>query len=253
MRQKAPLLPCRSLLIGARPMSKSTAGLVVAIAVLVLVLLVSGLVQHSEFVENLHRQRQLAAELRILIPERRNALLNDPAAPIAGNPEGDVALVAFFDYNCLPCREAALNFQQALKDDANVKLVFKEYPVLGPASEFAAKAALASRKQGKYEVFHLALMGFSGLIYERTTLTIAGLVGLDVEQLRRDMEDPAIAAAIARNRELANDLYITGTPALVVGDEVIPGVVEFARLQRYIADARAKANDRLSTSAKLAF
>ncbi|WP_244622001.1 DsbA family protein [Neomesorhizobium albiziae] len=205
------------------------------------------LLHYPYIVEGLHRledQRQLAAELRILIPERRDALFNDPAAPIAGNPEGDVALVAFFDYNCLDCRAEAVNFQQAVKDDLNVKLVFKEFPVLGPASEFAAVAALASRKQGKYEAFHLALMGFHGLVNERTSLTIAGRVGLDVEQLKRDMEDPAIAGAIARNRALANDLYITGTPALVVGDDVIPGVVEVARLQRSIANARAKAQVR---------
>ncbi|WP_244662150.1 DsbA family protein [Mesorhizobium huakuii] len=176
----------------------------------------------------------------MLIAARRDALFNDPAAPTAGNPESDVALVTFFDYNCPPCRNAALNIQQAIKDDWSLKLVFKEFPILGPASKFAAVAALASHKQGKYEAFHRALMGFHDLVNERSTLTIAADVGLDVEQLKRDMEDPAIADAIARNGALAGDLYITGTPALVVGDEVIPGMVDVATLQRSIANARAK-------------
>ncbi|WP_192178388.1 DsbA family protein [Mesorhizobium amorphae] len=237
-------------------MSKPTPGLVITIALLALALLffALGAIHHPaviDYLQQLEDRRQLAAELKILA--RRDALFNDPAAPTAGNPEGDVALVTFFDYNCLPCRKAALNIQQAIRDDRSLKLVFKEFPFLGPTSQFAAVAALASHKQGKYEAFHRALMAFHGLVNEKTTLTIAAHVGLDVEQLERDMEDPAIADAIARNRALAGDLYITGTPALVVGDEVIPGVVEVARLQRYIADARAKANGRLSTSAKLAF
>ncbi|EHK54604.1 DSBA oxidoreductase [Mesorhizobium alhagi CCNWXJ12-2] len=191
-----------------------------------------------DYLHQLENRRLLAAELRGLIPERRDALFNDPAAPTAGNPEGDVALVAFFDYNCLQCREAVSILQQAVKDDPKLKLVFKEYPILGPDSKFAAAAALASRKQGKYEAFHLALMASRGRLRESSIFTIAGQVGLDVEQLKRDMEDPAIADALARNRALAIGLYITGTPALVVGDEVIPGVVDVATLQRSIAKAR---------------
>ncbi|MBM2715561.1 DsbA family protein [Mesorhizobium caraganae] len=225
-------------------MSKPTPGLVVTIALLALALLLSalGALHHPAVIDYLQQleDRHLAAELKILIAARGDALFNDPAAPTAGNPEGDVALVTFFDYNCPPCREAALNIEQAIKDDRSLKLVFKEFPILGPTSKFAAVAALASHKQGKYETFHRALMGFHGLVNERTTLTIAAQVGLDVEQLKRDMEDPTIAGAIARNSALAGDLYITGTPALVVGDEVMPGVVDVAKLQRAIADARSK-------------
>ncbi|QND69623.1 DsbA family protein (plasmid) [Mesorhizobium loti] len=226
-------------------MSKPTPGLVVTIALLALALLFSalGALHHPaviDYLQQLEDRRQLTAELKMLIAARRDALFNDPAAPTAGNPEGDVALVTFFDYNCPPCRNAALNIQQAIKDDWSLKLVFKEFPILGPASKFAAVAALASHKQGKYEAFHRALMGFHDLVNERSTLTIAADVGLDVEQLKRDMEDPAIADAIARNGALAGDLYITGTPALVVGDEVIPGMVDVATLQRSIANARAK-------------
>ncbi|MCT9000341.1 DsbA family protein [Chelativorans intermedius] len=195
-----------------------------------------------ESLQRLENRRQLADanELQTLIAERRDDIFNDAAAPTAGNPEGDVALVEFFDYNCPYCRKAAPDIQQAVEDDPNLKLVFKEWPILGPGSEFAARAALASHKQGKYEAFHHALMGFSGRVSESSTLTIAGDVGLDVEQLKRDMEDPAIADAIARNRALANDLRITGTPTFVVGDEIIRGLVDLATLQRFITDAREK-------------
>ncbi|WP_258599030.1 DsbA family protein [Mesorhizobium sp. AR07] len=116
----------------------------------------------------------------------------------------------FFDYNCPPCRNAALNIQQAIKDDWSLKLVFKEFPILGPASKFAAVAALASHKQGKYEAFHRALMGFHGLVNERSTLTIAAHVGLDVEQLKRDMKDPASQTPL---RAMARSPAICTSPA----------------------------------------
>lgn len=253
-------------------MSKPTAGLA-AIALSVLAILLSGLallfatgmldaerpasssfeaqarqylLENPEIVvealQGLEDQRQLAEanELQMLIAARRDDIFNDPTAPTVGNPEGDVALVEFFDYNCPYCRKAAPGMQQAVKDDPKLKVVFKEWPILGPGSEFAAKAALAAHKQGKYEAFHHALMGFSGRVSEGSTLTIAGDVGLDVERLKRDMEDPAIADAIERNRALANDLRITGTPTFVVGDEIIRGLVDLATLKRFIAEAREK-------------
>ncbi|AMX99032.1 DsbA family protein [Mesorhizobium ciceri] len=234
-------------------MSRLNAALVSAIALLVFAL---GVLKHrqdaAEYLQRLEDQRQIAADLRIRIPQRRDALLNDPASPIAGNPLGDIAVVSFFDYNCGYCRAAALHLIQALRDDPNVKLVFKDFPILGPGSRFAAHAALASHKQGKYEAFHLALMAFPGSINERSALTVAERVGLDLEQLKRDMQDPAITDAITRNFALAKDLYIDGTPALVIGDEVIPGEIGMARLQRSIAEARAKAKVQSSTAAKSA-
>ncbi|WP_394890386.1 DsbA family protein [Mesorhizobium sp. AaZ16] len=216
------------------------------IALLVLVLLLAGLVARYhpvaiDYLRQLENRRLLAADWRKLIPERRDALLNDPAAPTAGNPNGDVPLVVFLDYNCPHCRTADLIIQQALKDDPKLKVVYKETPVLGPDSKFAAMAALASRKQGKYEPFHHALMAAPGPLSEFSILTIARHMGLDVEQLKRDMKDPAIEDALARNRALATELHITGTPALVLGDEVIAGVPESPTLERLIAKEREKA------------
>jgi protein-disulfide isomerase len=179
-----------------------------------------------------------ANELQTVIAERRDEIFADPGSPVAGNRNGDVTLVEFFDYNCPYCRKAAPQIQQAIKDDPDLKLVFKEWPILGPGSEFAAKAALASQRHGKYDVFHKGLMAFPGRVSEASTMTVAEQVGLDLERLKRDMEDPAIMAMIERNRALANDLRINGTPSFVVGDQIIRGLVDLATLQRSVADAR---------------
>ncbi|WP_353642632.1 DsbA family protein [Mesorhizobium sp. WSM2239] len=212
------------------------------IGLLVLALLLAGLVAQLPVIKNyLHPcddRCQLEADLQKLIPERRDALFNDPVAPTAGNPNGDVALVEFLDYNCVHCRAGDVVLQQILKDDPKLKVVYKEYPGQAPGSKFAAKAALAARKQGKFEPFHHALLAAPGQHSESSVLTIARQVGLDVERLKRDMEDPAIEDALKRNRALATELYITGTPALVLGDEVIAGVPAIPTLERLIAKAR---------------
>ncbi|WP_095205242.1 DsbA family protein [Mesorhizobium carmichaelinearum] len=193
--------------------------------------------------EYLHRSQSLDdinAEIRKLIPQRRDALFNDPVSPTAGNPNGDVSLVEFLDYNCVHCRAGDVVLQQVLKDDSDLKVVYKEHPGQTPGSKFAAMAALASRKQGLFEPFHHALLATHGQLSESSILTIARQVGLDVEKLKRDMQDPAIDDALKRNRALAEELHITGTPGLVLGDEVIAGVPEISTLERLIAQAREK-------------
>ena len=122
--------------------------------------------------------------------------------------------------------------------DPGVRLVYKEFPILGPGSQFAARAALASRAQGKYLVFHETLMDAGQQVNEDSVIEIARAVGLDVDRLAEDMEDPAIEAAIARNLELANALGVTGTPAFVIGDRVVPGAVDRTTLESLISRAR---------------
>jgi protein-disulfide isomerase len=185
------------------------------------------------------RQRAAEAEnLKQTIAERSDEILNDPAAPVGGNPSGDVTLVEFFDYNCPYCRRVAPTVSALEKGDPDLRIVFKEFPILGPGSQFAARAALASRKQGKYVPFHNALMQASEQVTEESVIEIAGTVGLDPEQLRADMQDPAIDAAIARNLQLANALGITGTPSFVIGDRVVPGAADLGTLQGLVARAR---------------
>lgn len=187
------------------------------------------------------QQRQRAAEaegLRRIIAERNEEILNDPASPVGGNVAGDVTLVEFFDYNCPYCRRVTPILGELEAADSDLRLVYKEFPILGPASEFAARAALASQQQGKYVPFHNALMRATDQVTEQIVLEIARQVGLDTQQLRADMRDPAIEDAIARNLQLANAPGITGTSSFIIGEEVVPGAVDLRTLQSLIARAR---------------
>jgi protein-disulfide isomerase len=185
------------------------------------------------------RQRAAQAEnLKRTIAERSEEILNDPAAPVGGNPAGDVTLVEFFDYNCPYCRRVAPTLAELEEADPALRLVYKEFPILGPGSQFAARAALASRRQGKYVAFHNALMQATEQVTEESVMEIARTVGLDTEHLRADMQDSAIHEAIARNLQLADALGITGTPSFILGEEIVPGAVDLRTLQSLITRAR---------------
>jgi protein-disulfide isomerase len=179
-----------------------------------------------------------AENLKRTIAERGEEILNDPATPVGGNPAGDVTLVEFFDYNCPYCRKVAPTMVDLEQSDPDLRLVYKEFPILGPGSQFAARAALASQRQGKYVPFHNALMQATEQVTEETVMRIAREVGLDTEQLRADMQDPAIQEAIGRTLQLANALGITGTPSFIIDEEVVPGAVDLRTLQSLIARAR---------------
>jgi len=195
-----------------------------------------------ESVQRLEERRRAAAdgEAKTAIIENREELFRSEASPVAGNPSGDVTVVEFFDYNCPYCRRAAPILFAAAAADEGLRVVFKEWPILGPGSRFAARAALASRAQGKYEAFHKALMAHRGAIDEDATLEIGRAVGLDVERLKFDMEDAAVDAELDRNFALADALRIDGTPTFVVGEEIARGLIELPALQELIAAARAK-------------
>jgi protein-disulfide isomerase len=187
------------------------------------------------------QERRRAAEadgLRRAIVERREELLNDPAAPVGGNPAGDVTLVEFFDYNCPYCRRVAPTVAGLIAADPGLRVVYKEFPILGPGSTFAARAALAARQQERYAPFHEAMMEAEGTLDERRVLEIARAAGIGLARLRQDMGDPAIEDAIARNLELAAALGITGTPSFVVGEQIVPGAVDRATLAALIAEVR---------------
>ncbi|RVH28082.1 DsbA family protein [Sinorhizobium meliloti] len=185
--------------------------------------------------------RQQAAENSELVPvisQRHDEIFNDPGSPVGANPNGDATLVEFFDYNCPYCRQATPMLDKLEQEDKGMRLVFKEYPILGPGSVFAARAALASRKQGKYLAFHKAMMAYQGRITETSSLEVAANVGLDVEQLKQDMKDPAIDEIIKRNIALAQALRISGTPSFIVGKEIVRGLTDTGSLKRLIASAR---------------
>jgi protein-disulfide isomerase len=152
-----------------------------------------------------------------------------------------VTVVEFFDYNCPYCKRAMAEVQGLLEGDDNVRLVYREWPILGDGSVFAAKAALASREQGKYEEFHWALMGMQGRAEEASVMRIAKEVGLDVERLRDDMEAPEIQEHIATSMRLTEALGFSGTPSFVIGDNLVPGFVEVDQLMALVEEAREAA------------
>ncbi|WP_122072302.1 MULTISPECIES: DsbA family protein [Pseudophaeobacter] len=170
----------------------------------------------------------------------RDRLEDDANAPVLGNPEGDVTVVEFFDYNCPYCRRAMEPVQGLLEADPNVRLVYREWPILGEGSVFAARAALAARKQGKYDEFHWALMAMNGRADEASVLRVASEIGLDVEQLRSDMEGSEIDEHIRNSAELAQALGFNGTPSFVIGNELAPGLVQQPQLMEMVESVRAQ-------------
>jgi protein-disulfide isomerase len=175
---------------------------------------------------------------RKAIDKDSDQLLNDPEVPFTGNPNGDVTIVEFSDYQCPYCKKAYSALKTVVASDGKVKLVYRDLPILGEASKVAAVAALASIKQGKHDAFHNALMEFNGKLDSDKIFEIAASVGIDVAKLKQDMEDPAIKKLIQRNLDLASDLGVRGTPAFVIGKEFVPGAVDADALKQYIADAR---------------
>lgn len=193
-----------------------------------------------EALRRLDRRERAAqtSELEAIIESRSDEIFRDPESPVGGNPDGDVTLVEFFDDNCPYCRSVAPTLIELERGDPGLRVVYKEFPILGPNSVFAARAALASRRQGKYVAFHKALMRADGLVDEDTVMDVAEEAGIDVARLKADMDDPALAAAIERNIDLARALRITGTPGFVIGAEILRGAADPAAFKALIKRAR---------------
>ena len=189
------------------------------------------------------QERQRAAlvdQVKQTIAARSDEIFRDPSSPVGGNPNGDVVLVEFFDYNCKYCKAVAPTVADLRSADPALRLVYKEFPILGPGSVAAAKVALAAHRQGNYQKFHEQLMNHASPVDEAVAMQAAAAVGLDLDRLKRDMADPAIAEAIARNQARAAALGINGTPGFVLADQVVPGAVDRATLEGLIARARGK-------------
>ncbi|MBK1866131.1 DsbA family protein [Aestuariivirga sp. YIM B02566] len=157
---------------------------------------------------------------------------------VGGNPKGKVTMVEFFDYNCGYCKRAFPDVMKMIDADKDLKLVMKEFPILGPGSVYAARAALASRKQGKYWEYHMAMMAHEGRIDEAVADQIAEASGLDVKKLKADMEADEVNQVITRNMQLADSLKIQGTPAFIIDETVIPGAVGYEALAAVVKQIR---------------
>jgi protein-disulfide isomerase len=205
------------------------------------------LVTHPEVLEDAMAElnkRQAAAEEekhQASIQKNSDAIFNSPRNVTLGNKNGDVAFVEFFDYNCGYCKRALSDLTTIMKDDPKLRVVLKEFPVLGPGSVEAAKVAVAVRMQdagNKYFKFHQLLLGGRGQADEARALQAAKDAGFDMTRIRKDMQSDEVKAEIDENMKLAEALSLSGTPSYVVGSEVVVGAVGLDALKQKVNMAR---------------
>ena len=185
---------------------------------------------------------QQAEQQQKTISENAAALFRSPVSHTAGNPDGDVTVVEFFDYNCGYCRRALPDVVKLTNDDGKVRLVLKELPIFGDDSEAAAKIALAADKQGKYFEMHQKLFTESGKADKEKGLRIAKELNLDVEKLQKDAESDDIKKALDEAKDLAQKLNLQGTPLFLIGDRVVPGAPDdlYDQLKAKVVEVREK-------------
>src|SRR3954453_15643756 len=175
-----------------------------------------------------------------------SAVLRDPEIPAAGNADGDITIVEWFDYNCPYCRKIEPELRQVVQDDGKVRLVLKDWPILGAVSKVAARMALAAKYQGKFLAAHEAMIGVSSRLTEPRIRELLAGAGVDMGRLNRDLATnaKAIAAILARNNDQAEAFGFRGTPSFIVGKFRVPGILTMAEFEMVIADARkAKASN----------
>lgn len=196
----------------------------------------------AEAISALQKKRDIAeADAgKAVLRTRRAELFSDPDSPVAGNKNGDVTMVEFFDFRCGVCKRVHPVLETLMKTDPKLRRVYKDWPILGPDSVFASRAALASRAQGKYLKFHNAMMEARGRLDKKAVLKIAEKVGINRRRLLRDMDSAEITKILRRNYQLAEALKINGTPSFVIGDQVLKGGRDLATMRQIIADVRAR-------------
>ena len=206
------------------------------------------LVAHPEVLQEAMTElekRQTAAEAekhKAAVKAHAKALFSSPDQVTLGNPNGNVTFVEFFDYNCGYCKRAMSDMLTLLKDDPKLKVVLKEFPVLGPGSVEAAQVAVAVRMQDKtgkkYLEFHQKLLGGRGHADDARALAVAKEVGLDMDRLEKDMKSPEVKKTLQQDFKLAEALGLNGTPSYVIGDNVVVGAIGLQGLQEKINTAR---------------
>ena len=173
----------------------------------------------------------------------RDAVLRDPDIPDLGNPQGDMTIVEYFDYQCPYCKKAAPDLALVAREDGKVRIVLKDWPIFGPASAYAARMALAAKFQNKYEEAHDALIAAKGKLTEAAVDDLLTKAGVDVARAAADRAAHAqeIDALLARNDAQARAFGFRGTPAFIIGTFRVPGSLDAAGFKHAIADARKAA------------
>ncbi len=185
-------------------------------------------------------ERERREAQRAGIVAQRAALFETPGDPVRGNPRGNVSIVEFFDVRCPYCKRLHAEMAEVLRRDRNLRVIMKDMPILGPQSVVASRALLAAQRQGKYVELHDALMRMRGEPTDAAIREEAERVGLDVPRLFREMDDAAIQRRLDANIALGRALQIEGTPALVVGETLIPGALPAEQLERLIEAERRR-------------
>jgi protein-disulfide isomerase len=213
------------------------------------------ILQHPELlmesVRGYQEREQIAAQQRSreAIAAKHRELFEDKAAPVSGKADAKVTIVQFFDYNCGYCRRVTPTVVKLLEENQDVRMIFKEMPILGPDSHLAARAALAAQKQDAYFKFHRALMDLKSPSTATAIEETGRKLGLDVARLKTDMDSPEIQAILAKNQQLAAALGVQSTPSFVIGNELVPGAMDLAGFQALIAKAGEKSATKPATSA----
>lgn len=199
-------------------------------------------------IAELERRSNAAEEesRRLALERHRPTLLRSPRDAVMGNVQGDITLVEFFDYNCGYCRRSARDKQELLAKDAKLRIVLKEFPVLGPGSIEAARVSIAARMQGdarKFQEFHFKLLATRGQADQARALAVAKEVGFDVGRLQKDLQLSEVSATIDDAADLGNSLAINGTPTYVVGQQLVVGAIGAAGLAEKIATERKRCQE----------
>lgn len=211
----------------------------------------SYLIEHPEILREMSQklqesERQAEEKVRgAALTTQTAAIYKTTGDNVLGNPKGDVTIVEFLDYNCGWCKKSMTEMQSLIESDKNLKVIFKEFPIFGENSEYAARGALAAGMQGKYWPLHVAMFSHEGQVTKEVVDELAKAQGLDMDKFKKDMTDQTVIDTIATNYELAKSLQLNGTPAFIIDDQVVPGYLQLDGLQASIAKVRANGGCKL--------
>ena len=182
--------------------------------------------------------RMQTREVTRLLDSNRKEIETPFAGAVAGNPKGDVSVVVFFDYACPYCRQGHADVAKLAASDPGVRIVYRDFPVLSPASDEAAMASLSAAQQGKYSRFHNAMFENPGKVAHERTIAMVRTAGLSEMQTAKDLNAAALKAEIKKNLDLGRALGLTGTPSYIVGNQILSGAVGYDKLKEAVAEAR---------------
>ena len=196
----------------------------------------------AEALGQLQQRRSAAAAIKVkqVVRDHQQALFSDPTSPVEGNAQGTIAIVEFFDYRCVHCRHVAATIDRLVTSNASMRVIYKNFPVLGEPSVLAARAAVAAQQQGGWAKLHRAMLAFQGDFTVENILTMGKSVGLDADRLKTDMMSPATQKSLRENMTLATALGLDATPSFVIGDRVIRGALSPEAFQAIIGEEGGK-------------